>query len=362
MKLSLISLNKSDSDPPLGIAYLAGYIKKYSKIDKPDINIIDREDPIKKCKQVKPDIFGIGAMSTNFLDANILAGKIKQEHNIPGVIGGEHISLVPEELKNSNFDIAVIGEGERTMTELHDLYTEKNEFKKEDLMKVNGIVFKDEKNNLIYTSPRKQIQPIDDIPFPDRDMLKMKEVYLVPRRAASVDNIGVYATLFTSRGCPYTCSFCAPIKFWKTTRLHSPEYVADEVEMLVNKYKVDGIHIFDDLFAVSAIRVKKIADLIQERKINVRFSLQSRTNLADRERLHDLKRMGVTHISYGFETGSEKMLQYLKRNAVSMENHRNAVKLSKEYGFHVGGSFIIGSPTDTKEDMIATITLIKDSK
>ncbi|MDP1694354.1 MAG: cobalamin-dependent protein, partial [Candidatus Woesearchaeota archaeon] len=180
MKLALISVNQNDADPPLGIAYISSYIKKYAK-HPVEIKIIDKEDTLLAIRKNHFDIIGIAALSTDLHKAQKLAKEIiKLSPSSYLVIGGVHITIMPQHLKDSAFDIGIIGEGEQTLLEICELFSERRELPLEDLSKINGLVFKDKNSNLITTQPRAYIKNLDDIPFPDRDSLKMKEIYLVP--------------------------------------------------------------------------------------------------------------------------------------------------------------------------------------
>lgn len=363
MELALISVNQNDADPPLGIAYLSSYIKKYAK-HPITIRIIDKEEILNAIQNNHFDIIGIASLSTDFHKAHKYAQEIsKISPSSYLILGGVHITIMPQHFKNTEFDIGIIGEGEQTLLEVCELFSEKHELPLEDLSKINGLVFKDKNKDLITTAPRAFIKNLDDIPFPDRDSLKMKEIYLVPQVKAGLDNIGIFTTMFTSRGCPYSCIFCSSTSFWdRKIRLNSAEYVVKEIEMLVNKYGVEGIHIFDDLFAVSKSRVKEIADMLEEKGLTkkVRFSLLLRTSMTDEEIIKDLKRMNVTHVGFGFETASPRMLKFMKGDSATVEKHQNAVILCRKYGLHVSGSFILGNPSETKEDMELTLKFLRD--
>ena len=171
MKLALVSLDRSGGVPPLGIAYIASYMRKY--LNFYNTTIIDKEKPEIKIKKEKPDVVGISAVTGEFVEAIKLSKIIKQQFDIPTILGGVHISLLPYTLPKT-FDIGVIGEGEQTVLELVKIFEKFGEFKQEDLLKVDGIVF--HKNNYLkFTGPRKPIEKLDSIPYPARDLLKMKE-------------------------------------------------------------------------------------------------------------------------------------------------------------------------------------------
>jgi len=358
MKLALVNLDMESGDPPLGLAYIASYVRKYGEFD--DIVIIDKENQFKKILSEKPDIVGIGSVSEYFNKATKLAGKIKKELSIPLIIGGPHISLLPSNLKDSNFDIGVIGEGEQTTLELLQFYDKHGSFESKKLSKIDGIVFNNN-SKLKITKRRELIRPLDKIPFPARDLLNMK-YYLTPRRTTFGRKLGIYGTIISSRGCPYKCVFCASHAFWNSYRSHSAEHIIEEVKELIEKYKVDAIIFWDDLFMADKKRLKKIVELVEKEKINrkVHFTFETRANLINREVCGLLKKMNTSSILFGLELGSNKILGYLKNNAVTVEQNKRALKLCKEFGFTTYGNFIIGTPGESKEDIEKTLELMRD--
>jgi len=356
MKLALINPYRKLFDPPLGLAYIASYLKKYGDFN--NIIIIDKEDPIEKIKKEKPDLIGVSAMFLDFDKINTMANEIKKEFDVPLLLGGPHVSSMPHNFLSFNFDVGVIGEGEQTTLELMQLFEKEGNFDPKKLTSIKGIVFRNERNVLQITEARPLIEPLDKIPFPARDLLKMKEVYLIPRKG-SFNEIGVYSNMISSRGCPYNCTFCSPSMFWKKFRCFSPEYVVEEMNFLISSYKLDGIIIWDDLFVVGKQRLEKIVKLVKDEGINekVKFWVFARANLVNREIAKLLKEMNVTAIGFGLESGSEKILKYLKKGTVTIEDNKRAIKLCKEQGIKTMGNFIIGSPDETEEDLQQTFDL-----
>ncbi len=358
MKLALVNLNRDYGDPPLGLMYIASYLRKHGNFD--NTVIVDKEDVMKAIKREKPDAVAFSSMTFEFFESNALAKQVKRQLGIPLITGGAHISSIPSHLKESSFDIAVIGEGEQTMLELVQLYERKGSFPEEGLKKIRGIAFKT--GSGVEFTENRPLLDIDSISFPARDLLKMKE-YLIPRRAMFPDKLGIYAQILTSRGCPYRCAFCPSSRFWQKTRFHSAEYVIREMEEISEKYKnVEGIVIWDDLFIADRRRVKNILELMKKERLNERFYFSStaRANLMDMEICKILKEMNVKAVSFGLESGSDKILSYLKGGNVTVEQNRNAIKIAKESGFFTSGYFIIGSPGETEEDLKQTLSLVQD--
>ena len=130
------------------------------------------------------------------------------------------------------------------------LFKRKSNFEKDDLRKIKGIIYWDD-NKIVSTPERETIQPLDGLPYPSRDLF----------------NIDPDTYIFSSRGCPYRCSFCASTRLWNGVRMFSAEYVVGEIQHLVDKYNVKNITIYDDLFSVNPKRVKRIIELLRERNI-----------------------------------------------------------------------------------------------
>ncbi len=358
MKLALVHLNLSDPDPPLGLAYIASYIRKYGGFE--DIVIIDKEDHLKRLKKEKPDLIGISSLTHEFSKAKILASQIKEELETPLIIGGYHVSLLPHHFNDTVFDMAVIREGEQTMLELMQLFEKKGAFPTEELKKIRGILYR-EGSTVKATEPRPLIEPLDKIPYPARDLLKMEEYYKT-LRISVFGKLGIYMPMMTSRGCPYKCVFCCNTQYWQKIRFNSPEYVVGEMKLLIEKYGTDGIIIFDDLFIANRERVKKIAGLMEKEGLIRRaaFHVYARANLINDEICATLKKMNAQVVEFGLESGSEKVLKYLKTGNVTVEDNRNALALCKKYGFKTAGSFISGAPSETEEDLMCTERLILD--
>jgi len=261
------------------------------------------------------------------------------------------------------FDIGVIGEGEQTMLELTQLYEKSGEFMENKLKRIDGIVFH-KKEKVVKTKPRKLIKPLDLIPFPARELFKMKEYYLIPRNIPQiVGKLAIGTHMIPTRGCPYRCVFCSSSKFWKIVRFHSAEYILEEIKEIIEKYRVEYISFFDDLFIASKSRLRKIAELIKKEGINekVKFGLWGRTNFITDEICKLLKEMGVDTIGFGFESGSEKILNYLKKGSATVNDSLRAIKLCKKYGFNIHGTFIVGSPHETEKDIELTYKFIRDN-
>jgi len=322
--------------PPLNLAYLAAVLKK--NFDDIEVKIIF-SDFEKTLNSFNPDVVGISSVSQNYNTAKEYA-KISKEYGRKVIIGGVHISSLPQSI-TKDMDVAIIGEGENTIVELF-----KNNFRK--LEKIRGIAFR-KNGNVVINPPRELIKDLDSIPMPARDLLDIEK----------------HTFMFTSRGCPYRCIFCSSSRFWNKVRFHSAERVVKEMKLLVDNYSVKYIEMFDDLFIADKKRLEEIAVLMKKEKVNVKIGCSARANMVDDKTMSLLKKMNVSKIVLGLESGNERILTYLKgiggQSTVTVEQNYNAVRLANKYGILVNAGFVIGSPDETESEIMDTYKLAATS-
>lgn len=344
--------------PPLGLGYIASYLDKYLNFN--NIEIIDSsENPKEKIFRSKPDVLGFTSTTPNYFEVIELIKEVKKEIKVPIILGGPHITSLPHKL-SEYVDIGVIGEGEETTLDLIELFNETGEFSPSEFKNVKGIVYHEDGKNVI-TPPRELIEPLDKIPFPNRSLLDMPN-YLKPADILVNHEWLRGTSMLTSRGCPYQCIYCQVPQQWGKVRLHSAEYVAKEIKMLVDEYKVEGIVIVDDLFILSTKRIERLIELLREYGIigQVKFLVDGRSNLINEKLLVLLKELNVVQMALGIESGSERVLNYLKKGSVTVEQNKNAVSLAEKYDIGVYAQFMMGTPTETKHEMLETLKFIKE--
>ena len=355
MKIALINIAQDMESPPIGLLYLATYLHK--KIPQARIKIIDInfEDIVESTIKFNPDFIGISAFTVKYNIARNYAKKIKEFLKVPIIIGGVHISSAPQSFDKEAFDVGVMGEGELTFEELAKLFLENKSFPKKELKNINGLVFYD--NKLIITQPRELIN-LEMVPVPDRTLLHLG--YFKPKISQHKiysDEKVIETGMLTSRGCPFKCTFCSTTMFWRKVRYHSVEHVIKELKDLHQNYGVNYIIIFDDMFTANKKRLEQIYEAMVNQNLigKIKFSLSLRVNVVNEEILKLLKKINVITINFGFESGSNRVLTYLKGESVNINMSKNAIKLAKKYNFNVCGSLMMGSPGETKEDMIKTL-------
>ena len=228
-KICLVNPRLVGPYPPLGLAYLASYLKKYGS-NNYEIKIIDGncvKNISNEVLKFNPAVVGFTALSPQIKDAIDLSVFLKSRRpDIFQVIGGVHVSAEPEQtLKKGGFDLAVIGEGEETFKDVIDVFIQ-NGKDKSSYQNINGVALLDNAK-LMISPPRDEICILDNIPVPDRSLLNMRNYlsnYLIIRGLGG-DRI---TTIHTSRGCPYDCIFCSYGIVFKKVRYFSVDYVVYE--------------------------------------------------------------------------------------------------------------------------------------
>lgn len=329
--------------PNLGLGYLVSCLRKELGPDIFEFKIIDR-DVNDQISQYLPDIVGITCVSQNYNYAKEYANLARMS-NVPVIIGGVHISMLPESL-SEDMDVGCVGEGEKTIVELFDLFLKENRFSATKLRDIKGLVFR-ENGRIVQTEQRERITEMDTIPYPARDLLDIKK----------------HSYMFSSRGCPYRCVFCASSRFWDNVRFFSAEYVVGEIRELVENYKVELISFFDDLFILDRERLENIVNLLKKQYFykKVKFTCSCRVNLVDDEVARLLKEMNVVSVGLGLESGNDRVLTSLKGSSVTVRQNKKAIETLKKYKIAVNASFVIGSSDETKDEIMQTYNFIKNT-
>jgi radical SAM superfamily enzyme YgiQ (UPF0313 family) len=205
------------------------------------------------------------------------------------------------------------------------------------------------------------IEPLDSLPLPARDLLDMG-YYTRPSRFIS-RNLSLRAThIFTARGCPNNCYYCAgPLMGRRKVRFHSPDRVVFEIEELIAKYRIEAVYFAEDMFLSSKNRVVEMTDLFLARGIHKKivWMAQLSTNVVSEPLLSKMKEAGCVHVEYGFESGSQRILDLMNKKT-TVEGNRRAALLTKKSGLRFQGNFIAGYPGEAEEDFERTISFMRN--
>ena len=254
---------------PLGLAYIAGALEQAGHT----VNFVDGDAESismtalrNRIQAFSPDIVGLYCGTFMINKVRKVAQLAKNINpDVVTVVGGPHLSVYPKiTIRFPEFDIGVIGEGEVTMCEVASTIQNKG-----DLSNINGIIFK-KNRDIIRTYPRNYISDLDTTSFPSWHLLPIEKYNDV---LAKTDK---FATMITSRGCPFNCIFCSPeCRLGRKFRYRSPENVLEEILLLKNDFGIEEICFYDDTFTVNKKRVMKLCDEIINRKIDIKWECRT---------------------------------------------------------------------------------------
>jgi radical SAM superfamily enzyme YgiQ (UPF0313 family) len=334
---------------PLGLLSIAAYLKQSGH----DVFIHDCLGPhapegveanVKAVLRVRPDMVGFSTTTSSFLDGYDMAVLIKAAYpHIKTVFGGVHVSALGAVLLN-NFeciDCLCLGEGEVTLSELASGMDE---------AAIDGLIWRD--GEQIITNPQRQPLPdMDQLPFPDYASLEgFPKGYNLPL-FSYIQFPG--ATMTTSRGCPYQCSYCDRSVFKRTHRFNSADYIYEHMKHLRIRFGVRHINIYDDLFTLNRPRIAELCRLLTSKPLGIQFNCAVRVGHADDELLKVLKDAGCLMVSVGIESADPIMLLRHKAG-VTTEDVKETVDRIKACGLRAKGLFMMGLPGETEESIRKT--------
>jgi anaerobic magnesium-protoporphyrin IX monomethyl ester cyclase len=330
--------------PPLGLAYLAELVRRRGHpVEILDLNV-DRQ-ALASLDWSQWDLVGISGDTSRHPEALSIARQAKEAGRTV-VMGGYHVTFMDEDtLRTGVVDYVVRGEGENIFPDLVDCLASGG-----NPAQIRGLSFLVE-GQVFRTPDAPPVEDLDSLPFPARDLLPMhkyRKSHLSGRRLTSV---------ITSRGCPYNCFFCSSSSFaGRRWRARSTKNVVDEIEHIRTKYDFGAIAFLDDNFTLSPQRVQEICREMVRRGVDVFWWCFSRVDTIVRhERMvEEMAKAGLKMVFLGLESASEAMLQAYKKG-FSVDVAAKAVKILKNYGVRVWGSFILGGLNETKEAIRQTV-------
>ena len=339
--------------PPLGLLSLAAWMEMHGHQTKVHdcYAFPGLDDNIFKCiKEEQTDVIGFSTTTSSFLDGIRLAKRAKEVlPSVRVVFGGVHMSALRERLLHEFpvIDYGVIGEGEETLRELL-------ESDGKGLRGIEGLIFRD-KDEVIFNGYRKKLLDMDTLPFPAYDKLYgFPGSYLLPLFSyPKAPN----TTVITSRGCPYTCTYCDRSVFRRTYRYNSPEYMVRYLTHLKQCFNIKHVNIYDDTFTLNRERVMEFCELKMKTGSRMTFNCAARTEQLDFDMLKMMKKAGCWMISLGIETGDPQLLKkhrsYLPNRSMAnpLESIREMVHLIKKAGIRVKGLFMLGLPGETEDSI-----------
>lgn len=340
--------------PPIGIMQLASWLDKHGHTTALHDCLGPYAPPtIAENAEIvlatDPEMVGFSATTSGFMDAIEIATYIRQRRpEIKIVFGNVHVSSLGAPILEEfqEIDYLVIGEGEGALLNLAD---------GKPLNEIGNLIYRNEQGKIIVNPRRDRILDLDELPFPAYEKLAgFPHAYHLPLFAYE-KRYG--ATMITSRGCPYTCSFCDRTVFERLYKTNSAQYTYDHMKYLRDKFGVYHINMYDDLFTAKKQRVMDLCELLIENPLGVQWNCAIRTGHTSNEMLAKLKQAGVLMVSMGIESADPEMMERHKAG-VTLEAVRDTVRQIHAADMRAKGLFIFGMPGETPETVKTTSDFI----
>ena len=336
--------------PPLGMMSIAAVLEQ-NGIEVELIDCYARpetvEQLVKRIITISPDAIGFSCTTSSFLECNRIAEALKQKRpDIVTVVGGAHACTIGAPLLDSfpAIDYLVIGEGENTMLELAQAGFKNVANIPGVASRINGVG--------TLSSIRELIPDLDSLPFPAYHKLPQ-----FPKRY----NLPLFSypkapnsSIISSRGCPYSCSYCDRSVFSRGFRFNSPEYILEHVAMLNRNYGIKHVFFYDDLFTFDRKRVAEFCDLKEKKGIKVTYNCIARLEHVDAELLALLKRSGCWQVNFGIESGDPEVVKK-HRKFLGLDEVGIKLNMVRNAGMRVKGLFMVGLPGEDEAAIRRTI-------
>ncbi len=333
---------------PLGILYIASVLRQNGmEVRFLDFTFKQSLDELTEAVNWA-DAVGMSFSSVLFSRAAHIREQIKaQRPELPVIAGGPHPTADPEGTLKTGFDYLVMGEGEQSALELFRALEQGK-----DGRGIDGVWTRNGEE-IVKTPLRSFVQDLDTLPFPARDLFDY-QTYL----KSGMSQIGICL----ARGCPFACRFCKPMQdliFGRKLRKRGPASVAEEIEWAI---KLTGHTFFlfrdDNLSSLGLKWFQEFRAELDQRKLKIKFSGQTRVNDLSEELVKEMKDLGLVGLAFGVESGSQKVIDYYNKK-FKVEDSVAAFELCHRLGIGTHCFIMLGAPPETREDLQMTIDLVK---
>jgi len=313
-------------------------------------------------KNFKPDVFLVYEDYFNFITKMCLLhmretaqrmAKAASEIGAVSIVASPDTSDHPEEFLKEGIDYVLIGEADETVNDLcHEIMSGTDPTQSE----VSGIAYRLPDGNIRMTAPRQLLRNLDKLPMPAWDLVEVESYHHAWKKHHGYSSLN----LVSSRGCPYSCNWCAKPIWGKHYVQRSVKQVAEEMKWIYENYKPDHIWFADDIFGLSESWLVEFQKALSADKTHINYTIQSRADLLTPKAISALKKSGCSEIWLGAESGSQKILDAMNKGII-VEDLRKAVFNLKASGIQTGLFIQFGYPGETMEDILASANLIRET-
>jgi radical SAM superfamily enzyme YgiQ (UPF0313 family) len=337
--------------PPLGLLYLSAYLKARGfDVEVFDTTFSTRGEFRRFLEVRRPPVVGIYANLMTKLNVLAMIAECRSFRSRV-IVGGPDVPEYAAEYLAHGADVAVLGEGERTMEELLPALERGS-----PLRDVAGIVYRDDGGEPVRTAPRPLIEDLDLLPLPDREAINLHAYIDTWRAHHGMGSV----SLICARGCPYTCTWCSRSVYGESHRRRSVQSVVDEIVQIRERYRPDMLWFADDVFTINHRWFNEFYDVMQARGIRIPFECITRADRLTDDILEKMSRLGAARIWYGSESGSQRILDAMQRR-VTVEEIRTVTQQARRHGIQTGLFVMLGYPGEELSDIEETVDHLKSA-
>jgi anaerobic magnesium-protoporphyrin IX monomethyl ester cyclase len=345
------SRTQSHHSCPMGLLMLGAVLEQAGH----EVHLLDANAARKRltsdrivaiAERLRPDVIGMTLVTPLVKEAYRLADMLKL-CGAKRIAGGPHATLLPEEPLDHGFDAVVVGEGEPTIVEAVEAL-----LGRAPLDSVQGLVYRELDGSVRRNEPRPPVADLDALPAPARHLIE-------PSDFGTTEDGDLHAHIFTSRGCPARCAYCAGGLFGKKFRFRSADRVVDELIDLNRRYGTRHFYFVDDAMAMDRPRMERICRRMIDERLGFTWHMMTRIDTVDEALLELAAQAGCKQIDFGIESGSPETLKKIHKPHTN-EMVRRVVPMTHRHGIRPVGFFILGFPWEDARATEATLQLMRE--
>jgi len=306
----------------------------------------DSEEIVRLASEFKPQVIGMTLLTPLIRESYRLAGMLRQT-GARLLAGGPHATILPEEALSYGFDAVVVAEGENIIVDA--VMSLIGRLPRHEVL---GWVYRDDDGAIRQTDPRPVVTDLDTLPLPARHLVN-------PEDYGGAVSGALHANLFTSRGCPARCAYCAGDLFGKRFRFRSADSILREMKEVYDRYGTRHFHFVDDAMTVNKERVRDLCSGLRESDLKVTWSMMTRIDQVTQDLLRDAAAAGCVRVDYGVESGCPETLKRIHKPH-TVEMVKQAIAWTAEAGIRPCVFFILGFPWEGTAEIDATQQLMVD--
>lgn len=352
---------------PIGLAYISSYIRQFGHevlaLNMNHYGLKERYDELDRVlRREAVDVIGITGLTIAFNEIDKMVKFIRERTSTAKVVLGGGITSCESELVMETIhpDFMVVSEGELIFKDLIDALATDG-----PTAQIKGL-WSWQEGKPAYLGEGPSVEHLDDLPFPDMSLFGLRQ-HLALQGGRQIDfhetrfESGKAIPITASRSCPFRCTFCYHAGMG-TYRRHSMKNVVDHIEQILKEVpEASHISIYDELFSANKKRIHEFCDLLEERKIKMTWYCQLRVDQLDQELMHRMRASGCRHISFGFESGSDVILESMDKKIVAAEISE-AVKMTRTARIGIQANFLFGDPAETLETVDETLRFQEENQ